>query len=322
MENILHRRAAGLFTILLTVSSVACNPGAKEARALGVACSGGDAEACNDLGARAERGDHILRDWRRSSELYGQACDGMVGEACVRLARLHLRDSAPRRGVSFDSTLAARLLESACDLGAMPGCVELGEMYLEPDSVVPDVQAKGPLQDLARGVSLYQRACAGDHMDGCARLGVLYRDGLGVERDSSHAVALYRQACDGESQMGCTHLGEAYATGMGVERDPQRASELFEGACETEMAGCYHLADLLVTDSGLEPDYDRAVELFQRACEGTRTEDGGSPGMGVSCFRLGDLYANGTGVERDVYRAGNWFRRACRLGYAEACRRS
>lgn len=323
MEDTLHPRSL-TWTLALTAAAclTACNPVAKEARTLDASCGGGDAAACNELGARTAQGDHVLRDWRRASELYGQACDGSVGEACVRLARLHVTSSAPRRGVSFDSTAAAALLDEGCSLGAMPGCIELGDMYLEADSVVPGDTAKGPLQDLPRAAALYRQACDGDAMEGCAQLGRLYQDGRGVELDAVHAVALYRQACDGGAQIGCAHLGEAYAKGTGLDRDPQHAMQLFETACETEMAGCYHLADLLVTDPDIERDYDRAVELFEKACRGTQENGEGSPGMGVSCFRLGDLYANGTGVSRDVYQAGNWFRRACRLGYAEACRRS
>ncbi len=310
------RRLLPLIVLLLLV---ACDPRAREARELRASCSAGDAAACDRLGYQNFRGDHVLRDWRRAADLFQAACDGGEGEGCVRLARLHVDASAERRGVAFDSTVAARLLEQGCDRGMLVGCTELGDMYAETDSVVPDVQAKGVLQDFSRAASLYGRACDGGELPGCARLGVLYRDGTGVERDAARAVALYTRACDGGAPLGCARLGEAYAAGTGVDADPGRAADLFEKACASEMIGCFRLAELLVRDGG---SADRAVELFDKACDGTLAHGDGSPPVSESCFRLGEMYANGSGVDRDVYRAGSYFRRACRLGYQEACRRS
>lgn len=332
------RTRAGTVVVLSAIAIGAlavsgCTEGAAEARTLDAACAGGDAAACNDLGDRLRTGNHVLSDWRRASELFDRACEGGEGEGCVRLARLHVHSRAERRGVTRDSALAETLFERGCHAGAMIGCTELGDMILAKDSLAaadsttdeeaamrgaPDSRSEVAV----RAAALYRRACDGDEMTACTRLGVLYGHGRGVERDPVRAAELHRRSCDGGAQRGCTHLGLAYETGEGVEPDPGRAASLYEDACETEMAGCHHLAVLYTKGVGVARDYERAVELFDDACYGTVRDGRRLPAFAGSCFRLGDMLANGTGVERDLYDAARYFRRACALGIEEACRRS
>lgn len=323
MRRALLRRTTRLpLAALALVLATACNPKAQEARALDASCFAGDAAACEQLGVQVRRGDHVLKDYRRAAELFRQACDGGQGQGCIRLARLHLDASAERQGVPLDSLGAAGLLERGCELSALEGCTQLGDMYAERDSIVPDVEPKGPTRDVERAAGLYERACSGGGMEGCARLGRLHITGEGAPADTARAIELYRQACDGGAATGCTRLGEAYVTGMGLDRDPARAAGLFEQACASEMEGCFHLAGLVADGEGVAPDWDRAIELYDKACDGTMEDGEGAPPFAQSCFRLGELYVSGVGGERDVYRAGSLFRRACRLGYTQACSRS
>lgn len=320
----LGRRPGVISMVAMAICLSACNPGAREARRLATACSGGSAAACDTVGQQVARGDHVLRDWRRASALYQQACDGEEGDGCLRLAGLHVDSRGRAHGVPLDSLVAVSLLDRACNLGTTRGCVELGDMYLEKDSVVAgadSVKPAGPLQDIPRAIGLYRRACDGDGRAGCDRLGLLYRDGIGVTADPVRAVDLYRQACDSGYQVGCAHLGEAYVAGSGVDADAGRAATLFGKACETEMVGCFDLARLLESGTGVAQDNSRAAKLYEKACYGTLKGDGGSAPVPESCFRLGNMYANATGVERNLGRASRFFYRACSLGYEEACRK-
>jgi hypothetical protein len=320
----LDRRPGVISMVAVAICLSACNHGAREARRLATSCSGGSAAACDTLGQQVARGDHVLRDWRRAGALYRQACDGEMGDGCLRLAGLHVDSRGREHGVALDSMSAVHFLDRACDLGTTQGCVELGDMYLERDSVVAGADSAkpaGPRQDIPRAIGLFQRACDGDGMAGCDRLGLLYRDGTGVTADPPRAVDLFRRACGSGYQVGCAHLGEAYVAGSGVAADPGRAATLFEKACETAMVGCFDLAGLLESGSGVAQDQARAATLYQKACDGTRTRDGGSAPVAESCFRLANMYANATGVERNLGQASRLFYRACSLGYEEACRK-
>ena len=114
----------------------------------------------------------------------------------------------------------------------------------------------------SRGAGLLRRSCAVDVFDACLRLGVLYRDGRGVPRDSRRAVRFFQTTCDEGLWQGCTELGVMLAGGKGVAKDAGAAMDLFERSCDAgEPSGCHHLA------LGLLPrDEVRALELFKRAC--------------------------------------------------------
>jgi TPR repeat protein len=88
--------------VLAFVGAFGCNPEAGEARALGDACAEGAADACDELGQRVQKGEHVLRDWRRAAELYALACDRGEPQGCVRLARMHVDDAAEDSGLAHE----------------------------------------------------------------------------------------------------------------------------------------------------------------------------------------------------------------------------
>lgn len=55
-------------------------------------------------------------------------------------------------------------------------------------------------------MQLYQRACDGGSLFGCANLAGLYLHGQGVARDLTQAARLYRRACEVEVQGSCDAL--------------------------------------------------------------------------------------------------------------------
>ena len=147
----------------------------------------------------------------------------------------------------------------------MEGCRRLADMYLTDDSIVPDVEATGPLQDLERAARLLTQACDGDDMLGCSNLGELFDEGRGVPEDLERAAELWLRACDGEALRGCAQLGRAFEQGRGVEVLVSRAVELYEQACEGDMLGCMRLAQLYTTDAIGPPDFEVAPHRAERS---------------------------------------------------------
>jgi len=140
----LHQGRSWLVARLLPFASVAlvaaCNPGAKVARELGSLCADGQAEACDSLGYQTLRGQYVLRDWSRASELFEAACDAEVARGCVRLGNMLVHKDAGPNGITPDSTMAATLLAKGCDTGAMTGCADLADMYAASKSMWPKPQ--------------------------------------------------------------------------------------------------------------------------------------------------------------------------------------
>jgi len=67
--------------------------------------------------------------------------------------------------------------------------------YSAPSTIV----AVAVAQDYSKAISLFQKACDGRYITGCALLGRLYESGYGINRDYSEARLLYQKACDGRN---------------------------------------------------------------------------------------------------------------------------
>ncbi len=67
---------------------------------------------------------------------------------------------------------------------------------------------------------------------GCGALGVLYKDGQGVEKNLTKAAYFYTKACELKDGWGCSFLGVLYYNGDGVKQDSKKAVALFEKACK------------------------------------------------------------------------------------------
>lgn len=86
--------------------------------------------------------------------------------------------------------------------------------------------------DECRAATLFEKSCTGGGAQGCVGLALMYEDGLCVEQDGGRAVALYEKACTGGAGMGCKSLGDLYQAGEGVARNPERALAYLRKACQ------------------------------------------------------------------------------------------
>ena len=77
-----------------------------------------------------------------------------------------------------------------------------------------------------QAVSFFRQDCDGGTAGGCYYLGLLYLDGLGVERDVRRAILLFEKACAGKIDESCETLDNMRGLGGGVSRDMKEAGEL------------------------------------------------------------------------------------------------
>lgn len=206
---------------------------ARVRRALESACSGGEMEACVELGDSASR--------RRAMELYERACDGGHGLGCHKLAR-HLR-----RGWMLEQNIAQAvgLDEKACELGSVKGCVAAGQAYLF---------GSGVTQDSERAFQLLDPTCTEEVTEGCVILAKMYEEGIGVTADRARATRYYDMsatqatdrvadspasayivfvdACNRQNFIGCFNAGWFRAEGVEIERNITTSRELFQRACD------------------------------------------------------------------------------------------
>ena len=106
-------------------------------------------------------------------------------------------------------------------------------------------------KDYANAAKFYEKCCDCSQYDACQKLGILYGDGKGVEKNSKKGFELIKKSCDGGSVRGCTSLAYQYHLGGNVKQDHKKALELFKKACrggdEINLLGCQWEKDLTRT---------------------------------------------------------------------------
>jgi TPR repeat protein len=200
--------------LLLPASSLATPLDAEQ---LEEACEEGDAVLCKDLGIVRARSD----DMEGALQAFERACDADYGPGCreaggmfVTNAFGHL-DDAPDRGLAF--------FRRGCDLGDTNACYN-GAIMVD--------EGMGVRKDKPLAARMYDTACEGEDAESCANASYLYLVGKkGVEKDEARALELAQKACTLEAGWGCHLAGVIYVDGLGLERDYAHATEAFAQAC-------------------------------------------------------------------------------------------
>ncbi|MGD9737896.1 MAG: tetratricopeptide repeat protein [Bauldia sp.] len=134
------------------------------------------------------------------------------------------------------------------------------------------------------------------------RLGMLYIEGNGVERNVEEGVRLVRLAAEAGLAEGQQELGTIYFRGTGVERDPVQAVEWYRlAAAQNYVFAQYSLGQRYAAGEGVPQDFAEALRWFTLARE---------QGLTAATYQIGILYANGDGVIRDFARATELMREA------------
>lgn len=221
------------------------------------ACQNGSAAACAELAGRYI--DGTLRDVDNAhiANLAYRACDADNAAGCTHLAFLY----ATGRGIPKDDDRALTLFEKACDGGDAAGCYNVGLHY---------EKGRGVRADLKRAEDTYYRACYLGNAMGCTNLGYLLEQ-QGIRPDDillAYRTACEGTVCGDMDPLGCFNLGVLYRDGYGVEQNKAEAAKLFQRSCDRHNAyGCANLADLYSAGEGVDEDLEEANELYQRACD-------------------------------------------------------
>jgi TPR repeat protein len=180
-------------------------------------CGAGEAAACHNAAIHLEK----TADTLRVADLYGRACAGGIAAACEALGTRILAGQVAGQGEAEAGTLFAQ----ACDGGRAPACHRAALLFAPADPT--------------RARTLAERACASDHLPGCAALGILVLQGQGGPRDPAAAAPLLERACEGSQAAACANLAVMYRRGDGVAADPARAEALRQKACDAGLtAAC------------------------------------------------------------------------------------
>ncbi len=144
--------------------------------------------------------------------------------------------------------------------------------------------------------------------DGTAqfKLGAMYDEGKGVEKNSHEAMRWYLLAAAQGSAGAAYNLGRLYDDGSGIPQNYKLARRWYKSAAERgSTKAAVNLGHMDTSGDGGPRDYKKAIEWFLFAAK--RGDDSAKNNMGY-------MYLNGLGVRRNLILAHAWFNMAAAHG--------
>lgn len=136
------------------------------------------------------------------------------------------------------------------------------------------------------------------------KIGSMYDNGVGIERNSLTALDWYRKAKQAEKPavQDAVFLDDT-ATRMKEVPYPQIFSKLLKQAESGDVASQYQVATNFDSGALIPRDFDQALKWYRRAAKNNHKE---------SQFLLGYFYCRGLGVTKDAKLANDWLRKSGR----------
>ena len=161
-----------------------------------------------------------------------------------------------------------------------------------------------------KAIELYRQSAELGDAGGQVNLGVMYRNGYGVERDYAEASKWYLKSAEQGNSVGQRNLGLLYENGFGVEKDYNEAIKWYRKSAEQGDAdGQIGLANMFFRGFGVEQNFMEAFKLFLQSAE---------QGNVMGQYNTGLMYESGNGVTQDTAEALKWYSKASAQGHERA----
>jgi TPR repeat protein len=171
-------------------------------------------------------------------------------------------------------------------------------------------QGLGVNKDPAQAALWFRKAADTGNRDATFQLATMYEAGRGVQQSQDQAINWYRKAAllgDADAQV---KLGRAYLDGKGVDKDEGEASAWFQRAADQgNFYALNRLGAMYVDGKGVHKDEARGVKLFQQAA---------AKGDAQGQFNLAAMYAKGRGIQKSDSAANDLYIKSAKQGYADA----
>lgn len=197
--------------------------------------------------------------------------------------------------------------------------IDLAEIVRKPAYGTYIGYAEFKMARYASARRIWEALDARDYGDATFNLGILYEDGLGVEKDPVRALAYYRRGAELGSQKAMFRAGLLNWLGA-----PGIAQNRLEGRYFFEMAAARGDSDAARHLATEREGGDPVLRADQMVAEGraaeafAELEKAAQTGNVRAQTRLAWSYEAGRGVPRDLAKAAEWFARAAANGDGEA----
>lgn len=172
-------------------------------------------------------------------------------------------------------------------------------------------RGEGVVMDQAEALEWYHMAAERGHVPAQLRLGHMYTDGIGTEKNYPEAVKWWEKAAHRGNAEAQYNMGAMCYLGEGVKKDYKASAKWYRKSADQGYAKAqYNLARMYHDGLGVKQDFDKAVKWWKKAAE---------QGHPRAQYNLGAMYHNGTGLEKNTAMAKEWFKKSCDNGLQEGC---
>ena len=286
----------------------------------------GDQDAQYSLARLYFTGYGIQKDYKKSFVLAKELADKKNPKG-IHLLAIHFMLGC---GTEQNTAMAIKLFEEASKLGNLNSTIGLANMYLNGYKNLPKDYKKAyilyseiekiPLQEIERKGGMKE-----DVGDVYSNLGVMYLEGLYVDRDVVKAIDLLERSFALGSDIAANNLGSIYYSDKYGVNNYKKSREWFEiAAKQKNKQAIYSLATLYIDGKGVEKDLRKGLEYLyegaalksERCIE--KIEEIATGGDSEGELMLGKMYYYGKGYEKDYKKAFEYFNKAEEHGSAEA----
>ena len=234
-----------------------------------------DSAAIFNLGTMLQNGEGVPVNIKKAAEHYLKSAQlGNIG-ASAMVGHLYLTGE----GLPQDFGKAAHWFAISAKSGDASAQANLACLYWNGQGVEADpIQSIGWMYSAAKAgfagaaqqlstmkTEVLEAAKDGDANAACI-LGIMFRDGIGVQQDDAEAFKWFELGARLGSASSQNSLGLRYENGQGVARDLKKAQELFiEADRQGDADAGFNLATMYILGLGVERDERTAIHWLERA---------------------------------------------------------
>lgn len=163
-------------------------------------------------------------------------------------------------------------------------------------------------EEYDKALEWYRKAAEYGLPEAQNRIGIIYSNGKGVEKDEIIATKWFRKAAEQGYVWGEYNLGGQYESGDGVNKDYAAALKWYRKAADQGLAEAQNRLGIFYDNGyGVDEDDVEAVKWYRKAAE---------QGYDWGQINLGHMYRYGRGVTKDLEKAKEWYGKAADQGNA------
>lgn len=208
------------------------------------------------------------------------------------------------------SNLYCRFVVCACLLLSAPWCVVQAQTAQQSD--LQQALSAYASRNFNRAWSLLLPLARQGVPEAQRKIGVMYRHGLGVEKNDEKAIYWYHQAAQNGLVRAQNSLGVMYRFGMGVKRNPKEAAHWLQAAAaQGDPKGEENLGLMYLDGDGVQQSDQTAVIWLQKAA---------IQGQRKAQLTLGMMTLAGRGTRQSNKEGMRWIRQSAQRGSMRAAR--